>query len=72
MPRIEDDEDEAEQQRRSISTTREELYSSISTGARLNNDFLLLTFLFTVVASIGLIENSGAQATTNRKPAHSQ
>ena len=40
--------------------TREELYSEIDRGARLDSNFFLLTFLSTVVASIGLIENSVA------------
>lgn len=43
-----------------LQTTREELYSEIERGARLNNNFFLLTFLSTVVAAIGLIENNVA------------
>ena len=38
--------------------TREELYNSIERGARLDSTFLLLVFLSTIVASIGLIENN--------------
>jgi len=38
--------------------TREELYIGIARGARLDSTFLLLVFLSTIVASIGLIENS--------------
>jgi uncharacterized hydrophobic protein (TIGR00341 family) len=38
--------------------TREELYDDIERGARLDSTFLLLVFLSTIVASIGLIENN--------------
>jgi uncharacterized hydrophobic protein (TIGR00341 family) len=38
--------------------TREELYNGIERGARLDSTFLLLVFLSTIVASIGLIENN--------------
>jgi uncharacterized hydrophobic protein (TIGR00341 family) len=44
----------------SSGLTREELYQSISTSAELNNNFLLLVFLSTIVAAIGLIENNVA------------
>ena len=40
--------------------TREELYHSISKNAELNSNFLLLVFLSTIVATIGLIENNVA------------
>jgi uncharacterized hydrophobic protein (TIGR00341 family) len=40
--------------------TREELYYSISKNAELSNNFLLLVFLSTIVAAIGLIENNVA------------
>ena len=40
--------------------TREELYHSISKNAELSNNFLLLVFLSTIVAAIGLIENNMA------------
>jgi uncharacterized hydrophobic protein (TIGR00341 family) len=38
--------------------TREELYNGIERGARLDSTFLLLVFLSTIVASIGLIDNN--------------
>jgi uncharacterized hydrophobic protein (TIGR00341 family) len=38
--------------------TREELYNGIERGARLDSTFLMLVFLSTIVASIGLIENN--------------
>ena len=40
--------------------TREELYYTISKSTELNSNFLLLVFLSTIVAAIGLIENSVA------------
>lgn len=44
----------------SRSTTREELYDQIEKGARLDSNFLLLVFLSTIVAAIGLIEDNVA------------
>lgn len=40
--------------------TREELYNEIEKGARLNVNFLILVFLSTVVAAIGLLEDNVA------------
>lgn len=40
--------------------TREELYSQIERDARIDDNYLLLTFLSTTVASIGLIEDNVA------------
>ncbi len=40
--------------------TREELYHSVSKNAELNSNYLLLVFLSTIVAAIGLIENNVA------------
>ena len=42
------------------SQTREELYERIEREARLNSNFLLMVFLSTIVAAIGLIENNVA------------
>ena len=42
------------------TATREELYQNISKNAELNGNFLLLVFLSTIVAAIGLIENNVA------------
>lgn len=58
LPRPE--EDEQEKRRTSQSTTREELYNQIERGARLDSNFLMLVFLSTVVAAIGLIEDNVA------------
>jgi uncharacterized hydrophobic protein (TIGR00341 family) len=54
------DEDEAGRKRKAVATTREELYSQIARGARLDSNFLLLTFLSTIVAAIGLAEDNVA------------
>jgi len=58
LPRSEGADDEAE--RRSQTTTREELYSQIERGARLDHNFILLVVLSTAVAAIGLIEDNVA------------
>ena len=43
-----------------VSTTREELYSQIERGARLDRNYLLLVILSTIVAAIGLVEDNVA------------
>jgi uncharacterized hydrophobic protein (TIGR00341 family) len=58
LPRPEEDEEEG--RRRRTAATREELYSQIEKGARLDTNYLLLTVLSTVVAAIGLIEDNVA------------
>ena len=42
------------------STTREELYNEVSKGAKLDGTYILLVFLSTVVAAIGLLEDNPA------------
>ncbi|MCP3869660.1 MAG: TIGR00341 family protein [Gammaproteobacteria bacterium] len=54
------DEDQEGKSRKVVAATREELYSQISKGARLDSNFLLLTFLSTIVAAIGLAEDNVA------------
>ena len=44
----------------SALTTREELYDEIHKGARLDATFMLLVFLSTIVAAIGLLEDNPA------------
>jgi uncharacterized hydrophobic protein (TIGR00341 family) len=51
---------EPEDEVRAAAATREELYSQIEKGARIDSNFLLLVFLSTVVAAIGLIEDDVA------------
>ena len=55
--------EEAEKETEIISateTTREELYNSIGKNARLNQTYLLLIFLSTVVVAIGLLKDNVA------------
>ncbi len=58
LPRPVEKEDEDES--RSVTGTREELYNEIEKGAKLDGNYLLLVFLSTVVATIGLVENNVA------------
>ncbi|MDT8388135.1 MAG: TIGR00341 family protein [Thiogranum sp.] len=63
LPRVDEppeQEDETEQKRRAISATREELYNEIEKGARFSGNHMLLVFLSTIVASIGLLEDNVA------------
>jgi uncharacterized hydrophobic protein (TIGR00341 family) len=60
LPRPEDEQDEDIRRRRAKAATREELYGEIERGAKLDSTFLLLVFLSTVVAAIGLAEDSVA------------
>ena len=53
-------EKEEEDERRSVTGTREELYNEIEKGAKLDGNYLLMVFLSTVVATIGLVENNVA------------
>lgn len=56
-PVISDDQDQAAEKSRA---TREELYTTIEKGARLDGNYVLLVLLSTIVAAIGLIENNVA------------
>lgn len=49
-----------EEKKRSVTASREALYDSVEKNARLDRNFLVLVFLSTTVAAIGLIENSAA------------
>ena len=42
------------------TTTREELYNNVYKGAQLDSTYLLLVFLSTIVAAVGLLENNVA------------
>ena len=59
LPREEVREEEAEKIS-AAETTREELYDSIGKNARLNQTYLLLIFLSTVVVAIGLLKDNVA------------
>lgn len=50
----------AEDAASSARATREELYTQIEKGARIDNNYLLLVLLSTLVAAIGLIEDNVA------------
>lgn len=51
---------EPEDRELAAAATREELYSQIEKGVRIDSSFLLLTILSTIVAAIGLIEDNVA------------
>lgn len=55
LPRSNEDED---QEKDPATQAREALYEQVETGARLDVDFGFLVFLSTVVAAIGLLEDS--------------
>ena len=59
LPRL-DDADAGHSKPAGSSQTREELYNRIERDARLDSTFLLMVFLSTIVASIGLIESNVA------------
>jgi len=54
------DGEDDEAQNREVRQTREELYSQIAKGARLDGSFVLLVMLSTIVAAIGLAEDNVA------------
>jgi uncharacterized hydrophobic protein (TIGR00341 family) len=58
LPRSGEDDDVSGKQ--SATTTREELYNEIHRGVQLDGTFLLLVFLSTIVATIGLLEDNPA------------
>ena len=51
-PNIEEATDQKADKR--VQATREEIYSDVSTGARLDRDFIIMVVLSTIVAAIGL------------------
>lgn len=60
LPRIEEKNSEKKDKQDPVTTSREELYNSVEKSARLDNNFLLLVFLSTVVVAIGLLEDNVA------------
>ncbi|MCP5184198.1 MAG: TIGR00341 family protein [Pseudomonadales bacterium] len=58
LPRPEENDEST--QRRVTLATREEIYSRVEAGARLDSNYLLLIVLSTIVAAVGLIENNVA------------
>ncbi len=58
-PNTEDESGDGDGKKKSaLATTREEIFSQVEKGARLDLNFLLLVFLSTIVAAIGLIEDN--------------
>jgi len=60
LPRVDDDAGPASKKSANGTQTREELYDRIERDAQLDSNYLLMVFLSTIVASIGLIENNVA------------
>lgn len=59
LPRFEND-DLLEKKKQSTTLSREELYQKIETGAQLNNNFMYMVIMSTIVAAIGLLEDNVA------------
>ncbi|MFW2441028.1 MAG: TIGR00341 family protein [Arenicellales bacterium] len=60
LPRPQQNEKSTKKKQSVSKSTREELYNQIEKGARLDFNYLILTFLSTIVAAIGLLENNVA------------
>jgi uncharacterized hydrophobic protein (TIGR00341 family) len=60
LPRIKEKEPKKKDKQDPVTTSREELYNSVEKSARLDNNYLLLVFLSTVVVAIGLLEDNVA------------
>jgi uncharacterized hydrophobic protein (TIGR00341 family) len=60
LPRPNEEEAETRREARKTAASREELYNSISKNARLDGNYMLLVFLSTVVAAVGLLEDNVA------------
>lgn len=59
LPRIEENNPE-EEKKSSITRSREELYQKIVAGAKLDNNFVYMVIMSTIVAAIGLLEDNVA------------
>lgn len=59
LPRIEEETSE-EDKRKSLTRSREELYEKIVAGAKLDNNFIYMVIMSTIVAAIGLLEDNVA------------
>ena len=60
-PRLtEDKEDEDKRRKRRKQALREEIYTDVATGAKLDRDFLIMVLLSTIVAAAGLNADSAA------------
>ena len=59
LPRIEED-NIKDDKKSSVTSSREELYQKIVSGAELNSNFMYMVIMSTIVASIGLLEDNVA------------
>jgi len=59
LPRLEQDEAE-EENKNSITRSREELYQKIVLGAKLDSNFMYMVIMSTIVAAIGLLKDNVA------------
>jgi uncharacterized hydrophobic protein (TIGR00341 family) len=60
LPAIEEEDTEKKSRNRSIASSREELLGEMEKNSKLDLNFLILVFLSTIVASVGLIKNNVA------------
>ena len=60
LPRVDTNGDKPSAQTSAGTTTREELYSNIEKGARLNGTYVILVILSTIVVAIGLLADNVA------------
>lgn len=58
LPRVE--ESVAEEEKSSVTRSREELYQKIALGAKLDSNFIYMVIMSTIVAAIGLLEDNVA------------
>lgn len=59
LPRIEEIDPE-EEKKNSVTRSREELYQTITSGTKLDNNFIYMVIMSTIVAAIGLLEDNVA------------
>ncbi len=59
LPRLEEDNPDEEKQN-SVTRSREELYQKIVAGAKLDNNFMYMVIMSTIVAAIGLLKDNVA------------
>ena len=60
LPRPAEETDEEEQKRQAVTRSREELYESIISSAKLDANFIAMVVMSTIVAAIGLLEDNVA------------
>lgn len=60
LPAVEEKESESKSRGKGITSSREELLGEMAKRSRLDSNFLVLVFLSTIVAAVGLIKNNVA------------